>query len=134
MGYHSDVALMAVLPTAEIADEVMAVYAMHPPVQVHGCLEDWKRAQIDDYTILYFSATSVKWYESYEDVMAYEHLHTILQQFHDNRGVHFAYGKARIGEDVGDIVYGVHSTNDPMNEVIYAHLQINRELVLDLKG
>jgi len=136
MGYRSDVCLMAVLDSKEQAEEVIAVYRMNKNVQKHNLWKEWRRVDMDDgVVVLICEAEAVKFDDAYEDVQGLMHMEELLQDFADHRGedFRFAWGKARIGEDVEDTEYDV--SPDPMFEladVIYENLGIVRKLEVGL--
>jgi hypothetical protein len=113
MGYRSDVAMVAVFESKAHADEVMAVYCLHPNVQKYGVADYWKHKVFSDgVTLLYCSMESVKWYESYEDVQAFMHMRTLLDQFDEERGFLWAWGFVRVGEEVNDIEESYEGKDD----------------------
>ncbi len=108
MGYRSDVAIAVAFRTREQMEEVLAVYRMHPKVQEHNVMDQWKinTDMIDgDPPYMLFQGEHVKWYsDSYEDVQAFEHINVVCNEFADARGFGFAFRLVRIGEDDSDIV------------------------------
>jgi len=127
---------MAVLDSKEQAEEVIAVYRMNKNVQKHNLWKEWRRVDMDDgVVVLICEAEAVKFDDAYEDVQGLMHMEELLQDFADHRGedFRFAWGKARIGEDVEDTEYDV--SPDPMFEladVIYENLGIVRKLEVGL--
>src|SRR6056297_2826805 len=112
MGYRSDVCLMAVLNSKEQAEEVIAVYRMNKNVQKHNLWEEWRLVDMGNgVVVLIWEAENVKFYETNADVQGLMYMGELLQDFADHRGDHFrfAWGKARIGEEVEDIEYDVSS-------------------------
>jgi len=144
MGYRSDVLLAVVVETPSQADELMAVYAMHPSVQTFDLAKNWERKTVgDSYTVLIFAEDHVKWYESYEDVQGYEHMLTLAKTFGDERGVDasnadpnelvvcwpFATVKIRIGEEDKDIESDYNSNSGTLETFIYDTFGVRREIV-----
>jgi hypothetical protein len=80
MGYRSDILLAIVFKTKEHRDEVWAIYCMDPLVQKHDVASQWTPHD-GDFFSLWFEGNDLKWYESYEDVQAFEHLQTVAAQF-----------------------------------------------------
>jgi hypothetical protein len=102
MGYRSDILLAIVFKTKEHRDEVWAIYCMDPLVQKHDVASQWAPHDGDRFS-LWFEGNHLKWYESYEDVQAFEHLQTVAAQFAEHRDFPYAYIKLRIGENTDDI-------------------------------
>lgn len=105
MGYRSNVLLAIAFKDKTHRDEVLAVYAMHPFVQKHELLKEWKQHDDEEQGIhgLWFSADYVKWYESYEDVQGYEWMSQVAADFAEHRDFPYAWIKYRIGEEYNDI-------------------------------
>ena len=125
MGYRSDVHIAVAFDNADTLREVMAVYAMHPKVQEFNLAENW-RIQRD--TVLYLHCDYSKWYDSYEDVQAYEHLMSVAELFHEERDIAFAYYFVRIGENLDDIEIREQHGGDDGNlmEMLWSAMQITR--------
>ena len=108
MGYRSNVAIAVAFRTREQMEEVLAVYRMHPKVQEHNVMDQWKinTDMIDgDPPYMLFQVEDVKWYiDVYEDVQAFEHIRVVCNEFADERGFGFAFRLVRIGEEDSDIV------------------------------
>jgi len=136
MGYRSDVCLMAVLNSKEQAEEVTAVYRMNKNVQRHNLWKEWRRVDMDSgAVVLIWEAEDVKFYEAYEDVQGLMYMRELLQDFADHRGedFRFAWGKARIGEEMEDTEYEVSSDQlFELVDVIYENLGIVRKLEVGL--
>lgn len=138
MGYRSDVVLMAVFANAEQHDEVMSVYRMDPRVQKHNLEEAWRRVDTDSdeavrIVVRIYKGDNVKWYESYEDVMALHELEDLMRTFHDEREFTYAWGYARVGEELTDNEYEVNGGgDDALKDVVYENLNISRSVALDI--
>jgi hypothetical protein len=137
MGYRSDVVLMAVLSSSEHCDEVLAAYRMLPIVQSNNLEADWRRVNRETgVTVLIYEGRDVKWYETYEDVQGMYALKTLLESFFEERGLSFAWGEARIGEEDADVHSETDHSNDDagdnLREVIWDNLRIVREVHVDL--
>ncbi len=107
MGYRSDVAIAVAFRTREQMEEVLAVYRMHPKVQEHNVMDQWKINTDMIYggpPYMLFEDEDVKWYPHYEDVQAFEHIASVCDDFADERGFGFAFRLVRIGEEDSDIV------------------------------
>jgi hypothetical protein len=107
MGYRSHVAIAVAFRTREQMEEVLAVYRMHPKVQEHNVMDQWKinTDMIDgDPPYMLFQGEDVKWYPNYEDVQAFEYIGVVCNEFADERGFGFAFRLVRIGEEDSDIV------------------------------
>ena len=126
MGYRSNVHIAVAFDNADTLREVMAVYAMNPLVQECNTAIDW---EIKNDTILYFSAEDSKWYEGYEDVQAYEHMLSVAEMFHKERGIEVAYYFVRIGEDIDDIEIKQQDDGDgSLIEMLWDNIQIIRRV------
>jgi hypothetical protein len=134
MGYRSDVVLMAVFANAEQHDEVMSVYRMNPKVQEHKLEEAWRRVDMDSGEVVrIYEGENVKWYESYEDVIALNELSALMDTFHEEREFGYAWGYARVGEEDTDIEYEVNGAGDnDLKDVVYENLNISRSVALDI--
>ena len=106
MGYRSEVLLAIAFADKAHRDEALAVYAMHPLVQKHDLLKEWKQHDYEDgethIYCLWFSDDHVKWYESYEDVQGYEYMSQVAADFSENRDFPYAWIKYRLGENYDD--------------------------------
>jgi hypothetical protein len=148
MGYRSDVLLAVVLRTAAQRDELMAVYALDPLVQKHSMVERWKHYTYEDHVALVYQETDLKWYDSYEDVQALEHMLILAQTFAEERGFNlpndpdwealvpepvFPYAGVRIlvGEEMEDCTVEYHENDDFLQEILYCKTGIRREIVAD---
>ena len=144
MGYRSDVLLAVVVETPSQADELMAIYAMHPIVRSLDLAKDWQRRTVgDSYTVLLFEAENRKWYEGYGDVQGYEHMLALAKTFGDERGIDkanddptelvicwpFATAKIRIGEDASDVEGDYNSNNGSMETFVYDTFGVRREII-----
>lgn len=98
MGYRSDVAIVVAFKTKEEMEEVLAVYRMDPRVQKHKIMEQWKLRPDFQPPYMTHAESSVKWYESSEDVEAVEHIASICADFAEARGFEYAYRLVRLGE------------------------------------
>lgn len=136
MGYRSDVVRLAVLESEAHADEVMAAYSMDMLVQHHNCAKDWRRKTLPDgKALIYYHGENVKWYESYEDVQAMEHMLTVLQQFCENRWLSYAFGMAHVGENYEDVDYEVSrdgDKGDDLSDVVYDLMELRRSVHLHI--
>jgi hypothetical protein len=147
MGYRSNVLLAVAVSSPQQADELMAVYAMHPSVQTFDLAKNWQRKTVGKLcTVLIFAEDHVKWYESYEDVQGYEHMLTLAKTFADERGMDasnadpndfvvcwpFATVKIRIGEEDKDIEIEYDSNSGNMESFIYDTFGVRREIVNSL--
>ncbi len=147
MGYRSDVLLAVAVPRPQQADELMAVYAMHPLVQEYNLAKTWQRKTVGECcTVLIFEMSSATWYESYEDVQGYEHMLTLAKTFADERGVDvsnadatelgvcwpYATVKIRVGEEDKDIETDYNSNDGEMDDFVYSTFGVRREIVNSL--
>jgi len=147
MGYRSDILLAVTLRNPAQCDELMAVYAMDPLVQKHSVAEKWKKHVYDDHVALVYQGTDLKWYESYEEVQAFEHLLALAMTFGEERGFDlpndveapqvpepvFPYATAhiRIGEESEDNVMEYTENDDFLVEILYCKAGIRREILSD---
>lgn len=106
MGYRSDVVIAFAFKTKEQIEEVMAVYRMNEKVQKHKLEANWKTHEWGDLHGLTATFNNVKWYETYDDVIGFEHMREVVEMFNEERGdvdFPYAYRFIRIGENVDDI-------------------------------
>ena len=131
MGYYSDITIAVAFASKEDMDEVLAVYAMLPEVQKHNILaEYWERREDN---ILLYTHDSVKWYETFEDVQAVERLRSLVEEFHEQRNMPFAWHKIRIGEDESDLeVEDAHGGDDgELMEKLWEGMRLTRYVELN---
>lgn len=100
MGYRSDVYIGVAFADAEILREVMSVYAMDLNVQKHDAVSEW---EVKHDTVLHYYANDVKWYETYSEVKAIEHLMDVITLFVDERDISAAWYFIRLGENEDDV-------------------------------
>lgn len=135
MGYTSDALLAVAFETKEQLEEVWAIYCLHKFVQEHDLAKAWTRTDkawthTDTvYPTLWVSVQNVKWYESYEDVQGFEHMHTVAQTFADERDFKYAWIKYRVGEDINDIEVVDDANSEDLREYLYDHSYIRREII-----
>jgi hypothetical protein len=125
MGYRSDVYIGVAFASEKDMKEVLAVYAMNPQVQKHNLLGQW---EIKGDNILYFEETSTKWYDSYEWVQGCEYLMRLVETFHEERDIPFAYRFIRIGEEEPDIKRNEQHGGDDgeLIEMLWDRMQVVR--------
>ena len=99
MGYRSDIHFAVAFQNEADLKEVVAVYTIDPLVQKHNLLQEW---EVKQDNILYYEATSIKWYDTYEDVQGIEYMMRLVETFHEERDMPIAYRFIRIGEDDND--------------------------------
>lgn len=138
MGYRSDVVIAFAFKTREQINEVLAIYQMHEGVQAHDLAKDWSVHEWgmgeDKCFGLIYQAQYVKWYESYEDVQAFEHMRAVVEQFFEQRGdggFPFAYRKLRIGEEDNDIEHVASSCDSDLEDTLYDRVRLRREIETD---
>jgi hypothetical protein len=100
MGYYSEVHIAVAFQNEADLKEVVAVYAMDPRVQKHELLKDW---EVMKDNVLYLHYDYTKWYDSFEEVQGCEYLMQLVETFHEERDMAFAYRFIRIGEEEPDI-------------------------------
>lgn len=106
MGYRSDVKIVVIASSKEAMDDLLAVYAMLPEVQKAGGFEKlgWERYELGEGRVLTYEANDVKWYDSYEDVIAVTRLLEDVSIFNQERSEDvYAARFVRIGEEYNDI-------------------------------
>jgi hypothetical protein len=135
MGYRSDVAIAFAFKEKEQIDEVLAIYQMRPFVSEYNLAERWTVRDWNGVWGLTFSADSIKWYDSYEDVQGLEDMVEVVKTFAEGRGTAFqyAYCKLRIGEEDDDIerVYDSNDVGSYVENVLFERISIRRELQLE---
>ena len=123
MGYRLNVAIAVAFKTREQMEEVLAVYRMHPKVQEHNVMDEWKinTDMIDgDPPYMLFQGEDVKWYPNYGDVQAFEHIASVCDDFAEQRGFEYAYRLVRIGEEDSDIVvYDTYSDSYKLMDFLH---------------
>ena len=131
MGYYSDITIAVAFASKEDMDEVLAVYAMLPEVQKHNILKEYWERREDN--ILLYTHDSVKWYENFEDVQAVERIMSLVEEFHEQRNMPFAWHKIRIGEEPNDIEYDeAHGGDDcELMEKLWEGMRLTRYVELD---
>lgn len=111
MGYYSDVVIGYAFPDEKTAREVIAVYSMSPQVQETEVRQVWRLSNADDCALLFCKFDGVKWYDSYSDVQAINHMQDVVANFNREReGFTYAYRFVRIGEDFDDIEIEEHAS------------------------
>jgi hypothetical protein len=132
MGYRSDVAIAFVFSKKEQIDEVLAIYQMRPFVSEHDLVECWTVRDWDGVWGLTYSAESIKWYDSYEDVQGLEDMVTVVETFAEERGDAFpyAYCKLSVGEEDDDIerVYDNNDAGSELSSKLFDRMDIHREI------
>ena len=128
MGYRSEVLLAVAFETKEQLEEVWAVYCLHKFVQEHDIAKQWTRTD-EVYPTLWVSVENVKWYESYEDVQAFEHMKDLADTFAVERDFAFAWLKYRIGEDINDIEVVDDGNHDDLRDYLYDRAHLRREII-----
>lgn len=134
MGYRSEICLAVAVKTAAQADELMAIYAMHPFVQKHDLAKYWKRLETSDAVFFHYYNDYSKWYESYEDVQGFEHMLDLARTFSAERiqqGFPYAATKARIGEEIPDIETDEHASDADLQLALWDRVNINRSIAVD---
>jgi len=128
MGYYSDVLLAVAFETKEQLEEVWAVYCLNPTVQEHDLAKHWEKKLDGDYPVLWYYANGVKWYDSYEDVMAFEELFTLAETFGEEREFGYAWVKLRIGEEDDDTERRSNQSKDELISYLYDCANISRAI------
>lgn len=125
MGYYSEVHIAVAFQNEADMKEVIAVYAMDPRVQKHNLLGDW---DVREDNVLYFHSDYSKWYDSFEDVLGYEYLMQLVETFHEEREMPFAYRFIRIGEEEQDIERREQHGGDDgeLIEMLWERMQVVR--------
>lgn len=146
MGYRSDVYLAVLVPDEEMADELLAVYRMQQSVTDAGVQDTWeKKLQSDGTCALVYTATYVKWYESYADVQAIESMFSLVETFSLERsdgdgtartGFPYAWRKIRTGEELNDIDITHESSPDEegsrLSDMLWERLSARVDVTIDL--
>ena len=138
MSYRSDVAIGFVFNTKEQIDEVLAIYQMRPFVSEHNLVEQWAVRDWDGVWGLTYSAESIKWYDSYEDVQGLEDMINVVKTFADERDDAFPYAHCKLvlGEDDADVerVYDNNEAGNYLADILYRRMGIHREIQIDFEG
>jgi hypothetical protein len=127
MGYRSDVKIVVIASSKEAMDDLLAVYAMLPEVQKAGGFEElgWERYELGEGRVLTYEANDVKWYDSYDDVIAVTRLLEDVSIFNQERSEDvYAARFVRIGEQYDDIE--VENYGDDYEYEMYEILPIHR--------
>lgn len=150
MGYQSDVVLAVAVQTRHV-DTLIAAYMVQPGTQTHDCLAAFSRKDLpeDNITLIWASFTSVKWYESYDDVQAFERIVSLCDDLAQEETGDFVAStlKLRIGENDNDVersgseVFGAWRNYTEVDDVLcklsdtlYEFFSIRRELIVDVEG
>ena len=132
MGYRSDVVIAFAFNSEEQIDEVMAIYRMHKHVQGLGLAKDWKVHDWNGVWGLTYSADSVKWYESYEDVQGFEYMEKLVTDFAENRKeFEYAYRMIKVGEDDADTQTDNHDKQESgssLADELWERMTLSREI------
>lgn len=132
MGYRSDVVIAFAFKSKEQIDEVMAIYRMHKHVQGLDLAKDWQVHDWNGVWGLTYSAVSVKWYESYEDVQGFEHMEKLVTDFAENRKeFEYAYRMIRVGEDDADTQTDNHDKQESgssLADELWDRMGLSREI------
>lgn len=102
MGYRSDVVIAVAFKNREQMEEILAVYQMDEKVRTSRVMGQWKLCPEHKPPYMLFKGDNVKWYPSYDDVQAFEHIVSVCAEFEEHRGFEFAYRFVRIGEEDSD--------------------------------
>jgi len=109
-------------------EEVLAVYRMHPKVQEHNVMDQWKvnTDMIDgDPPYMLFQGNDVKWYSGfYENGQAVEHILVVCNNFADERGFDYAYRMIFVDDSYGDS----YELMDFLQDTLYPVRRINCDL------
>jgi hypothetical protein len=132
MGYVNNVFVAVAFRSAEQAEEIMAVYAIHPSVQEQGTASEWELKPMGDkgFVSLIWENDYVKnWYEGNETYDAVMHMLTTLLMFEEEReGFSYAYRIMRIGESYEDIETDNCGTDIDLSNELCRRMDIKREL------
>ena len=132
MGYVNNVFLAVAFRSAQQAEEIMAVYAIHPSVQEQGTASEWELKPMGGkgFVSLLWENDYVKnWYQGNETYDAVMHMLTTLLMFEEEReDFSYAYRLIRIGENYEDIETDSCGTDDDLNDELYHRMDIKREL------
>ena len=125
MGYYSEVHIAVAFQNEADLKEVVAVYAMDKRVQEHDLLKDW---EVMENNVLYLHRDYIKWYDSFEWVQGCEHLMRLVETFHEERDMPFAYRFIRIGEEEPDIERNEQHGGDDgeLIEMLWDRMQVVR--------
>jgi hypothetical protein len=125
MGYYSEVHIAVAFKNEADLKEVVAVYAMDKRVQEYDLLKKW---DVMEDNVLYLHRDYTKWYDSFEDVQGFEYLMRLVETFHEERDMPFAYRFIRIGEEEPDIERNEQHGGDDgeLIEMLWDRMQVVR--------
>jgi hypothetical protein len=125
MGYYSEVHIAVAFKNEADLKEVVAVYAMDKRVQEYDLLKKW---EVMEDNVLYLHRDYTKWYDSFEDVQGFEYLMRLVETFHEERDMPFAYRFIRIGEEEPDIERNEQHGGDDgeLIEMLWDRMQVVR--------
>ena len=133
MGYVNNVFLAVAFRSAEQAEEIMAVYAIHPSVQEQGTASEWELKPMGDkgfVSLIWENDYVTNWYEGDETYDAVMHMLTTLLMFEEEReGFSYAYRLIRIGESYEDIETDNCGTDIDLSEELCQRMDIKREII-----
>lgn len=129
MGYRSDVAIgMAFRNKAAAREFVLKVQACQPEV-VRQALTEYSvvlGASEQERVLFLGHYESVKWYPSYEDVIA----HHTLSGLAEEAGAATRF--VRVGQEVGDDEDNYSGTDDKLEDYLFSAIYLTRQVVCDM--
>jgi len=132
MGYRSDIVIAFAFNNKEQIDEVLAIYRMNKLVQENELEKAWQVHDWNGVWGLTYSAESVKWYASYEDVQGLEHMEKLVMDFAENRKeFEYACRMIRVGEDDTDIEEEHHDKQEDdstLSDELWDRMGLHREI------
>ena len=143
MGYSSHGSMVVAFETLEDMKEVLAVYRLDPRVQKHNPFVSGKHSEVGtecwqfstwdvgdgngdiiNWYIMRLDFGDWKWYESFEDVQAFLHLHEVCKQFAQERlDFSYAYRFVRGGEDGDDTEELSYGSDTPISHSMVEQLE-----------
>ena len=98
MGYRSEVAIVVAFKDAEQRGTFLALQLAKKDDDINEALKEVKKLETNK---LFYYASDVKWYESYEFVRAMTNIYLEAVELYGNDGAGYRF--TRIGEEVEDI-------------------------------
>ena len=123
MGYRSEVAVVIAFKDEAQRDTFLALQLAKKDDDINEALKEVKKLETNK---LFYYASDVKWYESYDFVKAVTNLYLEAVELYGNDGAGYRF--TRIGEEVEDIEIEENGNYDDL----WDYTSINRSIDVDV--
>jgi hypothetical protein len=123
MGYRSEVAVVIAFKDEAQRDTFLALQLAKKDDDINEALKEVKKLETNK---LFYYASDVKWYESYDFVKAVTNLYLEAVELYGNDGAGYRF--TRIGEEVEDI----EISEDGDYDDLWDYTSINRSIDVDV--